>query len=242
MNISASIVIYNEKQEVLKRAIEDFLAIELEKELVIVDNSQDNSMKELCESYKNVKYVFSEKNIGFGAGHNLAFSHLSKNTNLHLIINPDIYFDSNEMFDFLSWLNQERNVSLAIPKVLNPDGSVQNVIRNIPTPISLLKRKFHINYDELVVNDNQITQIPFAHGCFMAFKTDVFNKICGFDERFFMYMEDIDIFLRAKKYGKTVMNSNYKIYHEYRKGSSKSLRLFFWHIASVAKFFMKKYD
>jgi len=54
-----------------------------------------------------------------------------------------------------------------------------------------------------------------------------------------MYMEDVDIFVRAKKYGKTVINPTYKIYHEYRKASSKNLKLFLWHLNSVIKFFWK---
>ena len=56
-----------------------------------------------------------------------------------------------------------------------------------------------------------------------------------------MYMEDLDIFIRAKKYGKTVINTNYKIYHEFRKGSSKSFKLLKYHIISAYKFF-KKYN
>lgn len=237
--ISASIVIYNEDKEVLKRVIEDYLAIELDRELIIVDNSSKSTLREFCESYSGVTYVFSRKNIGFGAGHNLAFSYTSKRSNLHLIINPDVYFDSAEMKEFLEWLATEKDKSLAIPKVLNPDGSIQNTVRNIPTLMALLKRKLHIDHDELSINMYQISEIPFAHGCFMAFKTEVFEKLGGFDERYFMYMEDVDIFIEAKEYGKTVINPTYKIYHQYRKGSSKNLKLFFWHLISVIKFFTK---
>jgi len=239
IKISASIVVYNEDKETLKRVIENFLAINLEKELVIIDNSSEVFLQDLCENYSCVQYVFNGQNIGFGAGHNLAFSYLSKKSDLHMVINPDVYFDSVDMENFLKWMANSKDISLSIPKVLNPNGTVQNVVRNIPTILSLLKRKLHIDSDELIVKDNCVQEIPFAHGCFLIFKTDIFKALDGFDERFFMYMEDVDIFVRAKKYGKTVINPTYRIYHEYRKASSKNLKLFLWHLISVIKFFWK---
>ena len=48
-------------------------------------------------------------------------------------------------------------------------------------------------------------EIDFCSGCFMCIRGDVFEKLGGFDERYFMYMEDVDLTLRAKKYGKTVI-------------------------------------
>lgn len=238
MKISASIVIYNEDKKTLQRVIENFLALSLEKELIIVDNSPTNTLEDFCKQF-NVQYLFSGKNIGFGSGHNLAFKHLKQNSDVHLIINPDTYFHSVEIEQFLLWLSSHEDVSLATPFICNPDGTVQNVVRNIPTPLGLLKRKLNINHDELAVKKDMVMEIPFAHGCFMAFQTEVFEKMRGFDECFFMYMEDVDIFIRAKRYGKTVMNSNYSIYHEFRKGSSKSFRLLRWHLSSAIKFFYK---
>ena len=238
-NISASIVIYNEKEESLRKVVESFLSISYKKELIVVDNSPNDLMKFFCDQYKEVTYVFLNKNVGFGKGHNIAFQHLKEKSNLHLILNPDIFFDCNEIMSFLAWLLSSPNISLAIPKVLFPDGKIQNVVRNIPTVSSLIKRKFKKNHDVIDIEDNSVVEIPFAHGCFMAFKTEVFEKINGFDERFFMYMEDVDIWMRAKKYGKTVINTNYKMYHEYRKGSSKSFKLLWLHLLSAYKFFMK---
>lgn len=238
MKISASIVIYNEDEKILQRVIQNFLSLEFEKELIIVDNSPVNHLKKFCKSF-DVEYIFSGQNIGFGSGHNLAFTKLKKESDLHLIINPDIYFDTLEMEKFLLWLYTTQEVSLATPFICNPDGSSQNVVRNIPTPLGLIKRKLKIDYDEIKIDKGKIVSIPFAHGCFMAFQTEVFRQLDGFDERFFMYMEDVDIFIRAKRYGESVMNTNYYLYHEYRKASSKNLLLFLWHLRSALQFFWK---
>ena len=240
MKISASIVIYKENKETLKKIMDSFLSIiYTKKELIIIDNSPTEELKTFCQSFENVKYIFSGKNLGFGAGHNLAFKKLKEKSDIHMIINPDVYFNSDEISSFLNWFYEQKEISLATTKVCYPDGENQNIIRNVPTVIDLIKRKLKINSGELYIEDNYIKEVPFAHGCFFIFKTEVFEKLGGFDERFFMYMEDLDIFIRAKKYGKTVINTNYKIYHEFRKGSSKSLKLLFWHICSAIKFFFK---
>lgn len=248
IKISASIVIYNEKKEILKKAIDSFLSVELDKELIIVDNSPESDLKEFCESFNSVKYIFVGENIGFGAGHNLAFKNISQTSDIHVIVNPDTYFESSHMTQFFTWMHRADNVSLAIPNVCNPDGSRQNVVRNIPTPSTLFKRRvnpFGV-FDHFIAKDEftdvefiDVTEIPFAVGCFMVFKIEVFKKLDGFDEQFFIYMEDIDIFIRAKQYGRTVINPSFKIYHEHRQGSSKKLKLLWWHIISALKFFWK---
>lgn len=238
--ISASIVVYNEEKGTLGRVIEGFLSLPFQKELIIIDNSPQKLLEEFLSTYDDTTYIFLNKNIGFGAAHNIAFTKLNIKSDIHLVLNPDIFFDKEEMQDFLEWFWKNDDIVLAMPRVLYPDGSVQNVVRNIPTPLSLIKRKFIQDYDAIDVKENSIVEIPFAHGCFMAFKSDTYKKLDGFDERYFMYMEDVDIWIRAKKYGKTVINTNYKIFHEHRKGSAKSFKLFLWHMISAFKFFIRK--
>jgi len=237
MKLIASVVVYNEKPIVLQRLIDDFLSINFEKKLFIIDNSPKNTLEEFCSAYNNVIYIFNNNNLGFGKAHNISLRYID-DSDIYLVLNPDIYFQSSQMEGFLKWFMDSSDIVLAIPKILNIDGTTQHVAREIPTPISLLKRKFHIEKGEINIADNSIVEIPFAHGCFMAFKGQVFKKLDGFDERYFMYMEDIDIWIRAKRYGKTVINTNFSIYHEHRKGSSRSIKLFFIHLLSAIKFFI----
>lgn len=239
MKISASVVIYKEEEKNLKKLFDSFFSLSIEKVLIVIDNSPSNNLKEFCESFDNLKYIFTGENLGFGKGHNLALNYLPNKSDIHMIINPDIYFDADEISNYLKWFYEQKNISLSTPKVCYPDGTNQNIVRNIPTIFSLIKRKLKLNMDEIIIEDNTIQDIPFAHGCFMIFKTDVFLQLKGFDERFFMYMEDIDIFIRAKDFGKTVINTNFKVFHEHRKGSSVSLKLFLIHLNSTFKFFSK---
>lgn len=248
MRVSASIVIYNENSVTLQKAIESFECLPFDKELIIVDNSLKPLLKKFCENYKGIEYIHSGENIGFGAGHNLAFSSLRRKSDIHLVINPDIHFSFNSIVKMIEWFYSEDDMALAVPSVVYPDGSLQYIARKIPTPGSLFKRRLNLYgiFDDFVKSDEldhnipkEAMEIPFAHGCFMLFKSDVFNNLKGFDERFFMYMEDVDIFIRAKEFGKTVWYPYSQVTHEHRRGSSRNLKLFYFHLLSALKFFWK---
>ena len=236
IKVGVSIVVYQENEQTLQRVLNllnDF-------NVVVFDNSNEDRLRKVCNYYDNVLYYFNNKNIGFGAGHNRAFSLLQEQKNdIYLVLNPDIFFNIEVLKYFLQWFYQSKGTALALPNILNEDGSVQHVVREVPTITSLIKRKLGLKTDEITIQKNSICEIPWAHGCFMAFKMDVFKKLGGFDEQFFMYMEDVDIWLRAKQYGKTVINTNFEIYHEHRRGSSKNIRLFYCHLVSAVKFFLK---
>jgi len=238
MRVSASVVVYKESQETLKKLLDSFFALNVDKELILLDNSPTNKLESFCKQYP-LQYIHVDKNIGFGGGHNRAFK-WTKKADIHLVLNPDLIFEPTILEEFLEWFMQEKEVVLAIPKVLYPDGRFQHVVRDIPTPGTLLKRKFNNFSDEWSeLRLQKLTEIPFANGCFFAFRYDVYHKLNGFEETFFMYMEDIDIWIRAKEYGKTVYNPNYVIYHEHRRASSKNMKLFSYHLFSAIKFFSK---
>ena len=224
------------------------MAIDLEKELIIVDNSPDDILRLLCGDFDGVSYFFTGKNLGFGAGHNNGFSARSMDSDVHLIINPDIRFDADDMKACIQWLAMNDDIALATPRILNPDGTLQYAVREIPTPLTLMKRRLNIFsiFDGFIRQDewrnvslDEVTDIPFAHGAFLMFKSEVFEKLGGFDEHFFMYMEDADIFIRAKMYGRTVMQPAFSVVHEHRRASSRNFRLFRYHLVSAFRFFRK---
>jgi hypothetical protein len=249
MRISASIVVYKENEETLQKVLNSLLAITNLNELVVVDNSPTSCLKEIVyTTSKEILYIHRADNIGFGRGHNLAFYSKKNDSDIHLVCNPDIYFTSKEISSMIEWMFYDTSIALSVPRVYFPNGDIQQTIRKIPTIMTLFKRKFNIFgfFNSFIEEDefqniqmSSIQEIPFAHGCFFLFRSEIYKKLNGFDEDFFMYMEDVDIFIRAKKYGKTVVNPNFKIYHEFRKGSSKSFKLLAYHISSAVKFFLK---
>jgi len=248
LKVTASIVVYQEKEQTLTSLLKCFAALEAEKEVIVVDNSPDDSLRSVCEAFPDVSYHFAGRNLGFGAGHNLAFARRRLHADLHLVVNPDIRFAAEELHDFLVWFDAQEEIVLAVPKLLNPDGSLQHSVREIPTPSALFRRRVNPFglFDASVARDEwqnvpiqTVTDIPFAHGAFLAFKSDVFEKLGGFDERFFMYMEDADIFIRAKKFGRTVIQPSFTVVHEHRRASAKNRRLLVHHLVSAFRFFRK---
>jgi hypothetical protein len=80
----------------------------------------------------------------------------------------------------------------------------------------------------------------FIHGCFMLFKTKDFKNIEGFDERYFLYLEDADLCRKIDAVGKKKLYyPNIEITHQHQRGSTKNIKLFFYHLSSAFKYFLK---
>lgn len=83
------------------------------------------------------------------------------------------------------------------------------------------------------------TEIEFATGCFMMVRTELFKKINGFDEIFFMYFEDADLSKRVRQYGKIVFYPDTFVVHLWNRASAKKIKFLFIHISSMIKYFCK---
>lgn len=248
MNLSASIVVYREKPEALSRVLACLEGIGSSLEIIVVDNSPDDRLKITVDRFSHTRYMHREKNLGFGAGHNLAFESLEKPSDLHFVVNSDTWFVSSQIKRMAKWHLSEPDIALSVPKILNPDGRTQYACRKIPTPATLALRRLNffgmfkrrVRDDELGrVERTDIFDVPFCHGCFIVVRSDVFVKLNGFDERFFLYMEDTDIFVRAKAFGRTVQNPKFEVFHKYRQGSAKDPILLGYHLVSAWRFFRK---
>jgi len=136
------------------------------------------------------------------------------------------------------------------PKVLFPDGRHQYSCRRYPTVSELLARRFTFlksifkkQIFKGTYRDKDLNQPFFAEyitGCFHLYKTKDFVKIKGFDERYFLYMEDVDICRKIDALGKKKLYfPQEEIVHVLKQGSSKNLKLFFRHTSSAIKYFLK---
>ena len=110
----------------------------------------------------------------------------------------------------------------------------------------MINRKSKILKNQTIKNEYRNQDLErsfypeFMHGCFMLFKTADFKYLGGFDERYFLYMEDADICRRIDKIEKKILFfPNVEITHQLQKGSSKSIKLFIYHLSSAIKYFLK---
>jgi GT2 family glycosyltransferase len=241
--ITASVVLFNEDLETLKKTVDSFLNTPLEKKLFLIDNSPKNSLEKHFK-HPEIEYLFVGKNIGFGKAHNLVIDKLD--ANFHLILNPDVTFSSDVIPVLINGLKNNSDVSFITPKVILPNKENQYVCRKNPTFFDLINRKIKISKNQIIKNEYRNQNLDtsfypeFIHGCFMLFKTVDFKSLGGFDERYFLYMEDADICRKINKTEKKILYfPNVEIMHQHQKGSSKSVKLFIYHLSSAIKYFLK---
>ena len=241
--ITASIVLFNENLETLKKTVDSFLKTPLKKKLYLIDNSPNNQLEKHFKD-SEIAYVFVGNNIGFGKGHNLVLDKIK--SDFHLILNPDVSFSTAVIPALIEELKKQRQVSFITPKVLYPNKELQFVCREHPTFLDLINRKLKVSRKQLENNEYRNQDLEksfypaFIHGCFMLFKTTDFKQLQGFDERYFLYMEDADLCRKIQKTNKKILYfPNVEIIHQHQKGSSKSIKLFLYHLSSAFKYFIK---
>lgn len=241
--ISAAVVTYNngeEAEKTIRLILENTKKYPLK--LYVIDNHSTDNTAALLRGIDGVEFIENDKNIGFGAAHNIAFQKgLGK---YHFVINPDIEIKSDVLSSLADFMEQNPDVALSMPQILNTDGTVQYLPKKKPTFKRLFfGRLFSKIRDEYVMKGEigeNVTEIDFCSGCFMCVKGDVFERLHGFDKRYFMYLEDADLTLRAKHFGKTVIVPEISIYHAWQRDSAKKLKLLFIHTKSAFKFLAKK--
>lgn len=176
---------------------------------------------------------------GFGENHNRAF--LASSGDYFLVLNPDLRIGN---FDFTSFLNKlsSESVGVLTPKVVDGNGKREDHIRPFPSFAELLRRvSYRLLQDGSQADFSPKISSPFwVGGMFMGFRSSVFRSIGGFDQRYFMYLEDVDICaeLLAAGYEITIDSDN-RVTHDARRGSRRNIRLFLIHCASYVRYFKK---
>ena len=247
--ITASIVTYNNNPEDVSRVLH-CTSDSLVEKIYVIDNSPVDLFRSYGEFFPKVEYIWGQGNVGYGSAHNIGIERaVQAGAVYHIVINPDIYFDKDVIEKIAGYLDGHPEVGQVMPKVFYPNGELQYLCKLLPTPMDLLCRRF-IPYKKYIEKRNNryelrftdydsIMEVPSLSGCFMFLRTDVLKEIGGFDERFFMYAEDIDLCRRIGKVSRTIYYPLVSIYHEYEKGSYKNRKLFKYHICSVIKYFNK---
>ncbi len=243
--VSAAIVTYNSKDKIgTAIASVKMNTKSVKYKLYVIDNGSTDGTKAAVKSADSeTEFIQNGANIGFGKAHNRAIALID--SKYHVIINPDIVLNSDAIGQITEYMDANPDVVMAVPKIIFPDGSEQKLPKLKPKFIYLLARRtklFKKKSKEYILDDREITEpieVDQCTGCFMIVKTDVFKALGGFDERFFMYMEDADLTLRAKQFGKTVYLPQISVIHEWERSSSKSFKYLRIHITSMLKFLWK---
>ncbi|WP_374166381.1 glycosyltransferase family 2 protein [Arcticibacter sp. MXS-1] len=244
--VTASIVLYNTDASV-KKTIESFLACSLHVKLYLIDNSPGDTLRSLA-SDPRVEYIHSGANLGFGRAHNVAVREVIDSSPYHLVLNPDISFERGVIEELYTFMEKNRGVGHVMPKVYYPDGSTQYLCKLIPTPFDLIFKRFlPASFSDKRMERFQLRSsgynkemdVPYLSGCFMFLRTSALREVGLFDERFFMYPEDIDLTRRIHRKYRTVFYPEVSVIHAHAAESYKSFRMLYIHIANMVRYFNK---
>ena len=240
--ITASIVTYNNNVLDLEAVLRSLLISPVQKVWIIDHSDVFTRLEgELNEYMRNdeefrkhigcgfvLKYV-RHRNNGYGGGHNVAIREaISEGSEYHLVINPDVWFGPEVVPAIWKAMENDHSIAQIMPKVLYLNGEVHFLIRRRNDRHELK----HSGYDKVM-------NVPFLSGCFMFLRISALQEIGLFDERFFMYAEDIDISRRLHSRYKTLFYPKVTIYHRFSRLSYHSWRISLIHICSVIKYFNK---
>ena len=247
--INVSIVLYHSDKAQVKRLLDIVAPSKRVAHIYLIDNSEERD-EEYTWLYKNkTEYIFNGKNLGYGAAHNIGLRKtLQQRIGYHLVVNTDIEFDREILDEMEDFMRKNQDVGMLMPKVTYPDGSLQYLCKLLPTPMDLIGRRFlpawmtRKRMRRFELRDSgydNIMNVPYLSGCFMLLKAAALKKAGLFDERFFMYPEDIDITRRIHREFLTLYYPNVSIVHNHEKASYKSKKLLKIHIENMCRYFNK---
>ena len=183
-----------------------------------------------------VKVIRNPAPLGFGANHNQAF--VQAEGDFFCVLNPDVRLDS-PVFDVLMSTLQNPVLGVAAPLVVNRQGLIEDSARRFPTPLKILcKAAGGCRGGDYVVGTQPVYP-DWVGGMCMLFRRDVYRDMGGFDERYFLYYEDVDLCARIWLKGLSVaLIPQVKVMHDARRTSHKSASYLKMHIRSMLRFFL----
>lgn len=165
---------------------------------------------------------------GFGANHNAAFERCR--SECFCVLNPDIEFTSDPFPPHVESLSDSM-VGLAYPSQVDRSNALLDFERQLVSPLAIVQRHlFGQRYQPYLDRP-----VHWVSGAFMVFKSSVFRELGGFDERYFMYCEDVDICLRMQLAGYGLAHAAAKVIHNTRRSTLKSPRHLAWHVRSLLR-------
>lgn len=187
------------------------LAEDVSWEVVVVDQESLDGSAEMVEAeFPQARLIRQRPNLGFGGGNNVAFRHARGR--YVLLLNSDTVTRPGWITELVQYADAHPRAALIGPKLLNPDGSLQFSCRRFPslgmglfrhTPLEWLLPKNSYTRDYLMQgwDHRDDRTVDWLSGACILARREFIDEVGGFDERYFMYFEDVDWGFRAHKAG-----------------------------------------
>ncbi len=207
-------------------------------EVLLTVNVEETLPFDAAEFGFPVKIITNASAKGFAANHNAAFTHAGGEH--FCVLNPDIRLE-RDPFPALFAQLADPKVGVVGPLILNPSGEIEDSARRFPTLFTILKkallRRHGLDYEIMGAS-----LFPdWIAGMFMVFRAGVFKELGGFDERYFLYYEDVDLCMRLRHAGyEVVLLPQVSAIHDARRRSHRNLRYLLIHATSLLRYLYKR--
>lgn len=250
-DLIVSVVLFHNKKREVEALVAGCKSEELKLRLVFVDNAPGHTDYNFNELPAWAEYRPMAKNLGYGRAHNQVIMDPKLQSRYFLIANPDIRCQANDLKKIFHQMENSPEVQLLMPKIIWPNGQDQGLRKLLPQPSDLFLRRFlpgfvrrifadrEKRYQMQQFNPNKAMEVPVLSGCFMFCRGQSLRKIGGFDPRFFLYLEDVDLSRRLGKLGINLYWPEVEVVHEYQKSSYVSWRALRLHLQSAWRYFNK---
>jgi len=235
----------------------------LESEVILVDGETQRETKEILKNYPSIIFVPFKKNVGFAK---LANTGIRKSKGEFIfLINADIIIDGKEnILKMLNYMKKNPDVGILGPKLLNINGSFQQSCFRFYTPLTVICRRTYLgntffckkNLEKFLMKDifknpskeKKPVEVDWVMGSALLIRKKSIEKIGLFDERFFMYFEDVDLCKRFWKVNQKVVWFPEAVFYHYHLKASKGKKGIFdilfnkytrIHLISAIKYFIK---
>jgi len=211
-------------------------------EIIVVDNfSTSREIEKYPDLYKGIKFIFNDKNEGFGAGCNKGAAAASGK--YFAFVNPDILFETDVFSNFFEFMERNSDIGVCSGILVNSKSKTTYTYNDFPG----LKWEFFeavgrgstrkieklLKHPDIKAKSKKPIYVDWVIGAFMFVRADIYNMILGFNELFFLYYEDVDLQKRIKSKGyKIAVLPNMQISHSER-GSVRSFKgenLYYYHM------------
>lgn len=261
--LNISIVLYHPKweQEVIS-LVEELLRIKCLRKIYLIENTEVRSQESGVRSQESdaegqkcpvksekVRYMRMKENLGYGRAHNIALRESAYyKTPFHLVMNSDVRVKAEDIDAMCAFMLENPQVGQLMPKVVGLDGKQQYLAKRLPSPLDVFGRRFlpekmiakrNKRYELRDLDLSRPVNVPYLSGCFMMLRTEAAVEAGLFDERFFMYPEDIDLTRRIHRNFLTLYYPQWTIVHAHARDSYKNKHMLRIHIQNICRYFNK---
>jgi GT2 family glycosyltransferase len=246
LSLGVSIVLYRTPIAEIQSLLDELLLQGAER-VYLVDNSPLTfDTFGSWQPPERVLIIRTGMNTGYGRGHNIAIRDSVRRHRFHLVSNPDIHLGPLVLPTLTREMERRPDVGLMMPEIVGTDGVRHYMCKRSPSPLDFtpkplvpkkLREARRAYFEMRDQSYDREMDVECLSGCFMFFRSTVLQSLDGFDEQFFMYMEDFDLSRRARRIARNVYYPHVRVVHEHRRAHRHSIRLLRSFGVSLFKFF-----